>query len=131
MSTTTAPPWLVPGAQVVIWESGGGMSRTENPRARTTTVTKVGKAWFDVEGLNVKINIQRMQSAGQGSSSSWRYEAASPTSEKGAQMLARTRYMTLRSNVTSAIIQWERQHSNENRLALIAALTELGEVMEP
>jgi uncharacterized membrane protein len=94
-------------------------------------VTKVGKAWFDVEGLNVKINIQRMQSAGQGSAGSWRYEVASTTSEKGAQMLARTRHMTLRSNVTTAIIRWERQASNDNRVSLIAALTELGEVMAP
>lgn len=127
---TTTPPWLVEGAQIVVWHSGG-LSNNENPRAQITTVTKVGKAWFSVEALEVKINIARMQSPDQGGKMShWCYRAASTESEEGAQMLARTRRKQLYSNVTVGIMQWERQPTNDSRVALIDALTALGEVMD-
>lgn len=125
-----APEWLVPGAQVVVWEDGRS-SYDSNPSARVVTVKSIGKMWLSLDGLDEKIRIDTLQSKDFGSRfTHWRYKIAERHSDLGSQMLIKTILGRRFDNAKSAARDFEktRLHRKE-RVALRDAITTLQEAL--
>lgn len=111
--------WIVPGAKVLVFsDTPPGYSRG----IRTATIEKVAKKSFTVEGEHVRFSIDRQEYRPTNSwTASARCVVPLDSDEAKSEMAAaesRSRVIAARS----AVKEWERNRTRENRVAAIKAL---------
>lgn len=128
MSDTHTPPdWLTEGAPVVLWNSRRtGYLGDHDPEAFVTTVKKISKTSFSVEGEDTRIYFKGMRSTEKGSSWSHYYRLAdTPDSDKAQQALTKTARVQLKTSVTRAVDAWQKSDNPDTLTAALVALVAL------
>lgn len=123
----TAPDWIRPGAPVVLYTSG---SRSGHPHAVRTTVKRVAAQSFVVDDGDheQRFRFDRMSvrmSVRQDPPWDWTRHAAHPGSAEAVRALAEEAAYRAESTAISAVDEWRRDRTRENRRAAISALEAL------
>jgi hypothetical protein len=113
-----APGWLIPGAEVVVYNDGN------SPAVRVTTVLKVAKLSFTVNGEDTRFRVAR-QDARQGGTWGWTRRCVPVGSDKAAQILDQHRRDKLMARARAACNDWLSVRDPENLDAAIEALQAL------
>lgn len=121
------PEWLTEGAPVVLWNSRRtGYLGGHDPEALVTTVKKISKTSFSVDGEDTRIYFKGMRSTEKGSSWSHYHRLAdTPDSDKAQQALAKTARVQLKSSATKAIDAWQKSDTPDTLTAALVALVAL------
>lgn len=116
--------WIKEGAPVLVAYFPGG---ARDIQVHRSTITRVTRTQFAVGSTAPRFRRETAQTAAQqgGGFSSAHYQAYPTDDPEGLRLLKRhTRNVRL-DTATNAAHRWQRQHTRENRLTLIAALNEL------
>lgn len=111
--------WIVPGAAVVLYSSGGP-SRNYNPTH--SRIKKVATKSFSVEDDREPRFDLRSQTARQGGSWGWTRHCVPADSPEAAKVLAAVDRGRKANRARGAVDEWIRVRSRDARLAAIAAL---------
>jgi len=118
------PPWLTDGAPVVLWNST--RLGHEDPEAIVTTVKKVSRTSFSVEGEDTRIYLAGLRSTQKGSSwNTYRRVADTPDSPHAQLALARTNRARLKVTAKRATDDWLKDDNPGTLCAALLALTAL------
>ncbi|MEV8610249.1 hypothetical protein AB0383_20380 [Amycolatopsis sp. NPDC051373] len=118
--TTETPDWIKPGTPVVVYVES---HRNEDPQPRTTTIAKVAKLSFTVEGFtNARFKIADQRSRQGSTWSFWHYVAVPADSDEASKVKQTTARLKTGYRARDAVDAWRRDRTRENRLAAIAAL---------
>lgn len=122
--TETRPEWLVPGAKVVLYSTGGAST----PRnVVITTITKVATKSFTVENsTEPRFRIDTL-SCRQGGTWGWTRHVVPADSDEGRAEIAAEQRRRKVLKAEWLCEAWIRLPDEEGRLAAIAALQALGE----
>lgn len=114
--------WIKPGAEVII-----GYHYSTNPIAVTkTTIDTVAVKSFKVVGVDERFKMETQKTMTKGGAWSLRYyEAHHPASERAQELVAESAQRARVSKAEHAVRKWQRNHTEENRAATVAALQEL------
>lgn len=122
---TETPSWIAVGETVIVREFRSGAHLDDVWKARIERVTK---AQFAVEGIEQRFRIQDARTASTGSTWSRKhYEAFPLGNDEGERLLAAHLKRQRIGQARSLADGFSREPSHEKRVALIAALTELGQ----
>ena len=113
------PDWITPGAKVVCYGDGSGW-RPEN--VTVTTILRVNKTSFTVNDRNKTRFKLETQSVRQGGNYGQERYCVPYDSPKGKAARERARWRNATHAVGVAYRDWDRDSSDANRDALIAAL---------
>lgn len=113
------PEWLVPGAAVLAYSTGGQSQRTNSAK---TTVKKVAAKSFTVEREKEPRFDLGTQSAREGGTWGWTRRVVPADSDTAREVLAAERGRRLVYAADAAFDAWQRDRSPANRAAAIAAL---------
>lgn len=117
--TTTAPDWIYPGAEVIVWRDipGAGMLATYH----RTKVAKVAGKSFTVEKFSDRFQLADLSTRRQGSTwSGWYYRVVPIGSDKHYELRAARKRENIMAAARDAAETWQR--SREDRAAITAVI---------
>jgi len=112
--------WIREGAPVIVVEQSRGFG-FRTPITRRSTITRVTKAKFAVDGINDLFSQVHHRTRKE--SPYW--EAFPADSDKAARYLAEYERKSAVDAAEMAAHRWSREHTPENRLVLMEALAKL------
>lgn len=111
--------WITPGAEVLVYtDAMPGYSRN----VRFSTIAKVAKKSFTVEGENVRFSMDQQEHRPRSSWTASTRRVVPRDSDKAHAEVSAARARGLTLKARAAVEKWERRRTRENRLAAIAAL---------
>lgn len=122
------PEWLVPGAEVVLYSTGGAGTPLH---VKQSAVFKVaGQSFTVMDAREPRFQIQGMAARCGSGWSAYTRHVVSLDSDEADEKLAAAREQRLIFNVDSAYETWRRERSDEHLAALRDAVSKLDDSAE-
>ena len=117
--------WIKPGTPVVIYRKNRRLSEA---MPIETSIKRLANKSFTVDWQDIRFNTERLESPRFGGSfSSWTYSVTPAGSELARDLLAAGQVLRVVAHARSAVDQWTKTRSREDRLAAIEALQAIEE----
>jgi len=112
--------WIKPGTLVVIYRKHRSLSEA---MPIETSIKRVAGKSFTVDWQDIRFNTERLESPRFGGSfGGWSYSVTPVDSELACDLLAADQVLRVAAHARSAVDQWTKTRSREDRLAAIDAL---------